>query len=100
MLSSQTRSLLITGANKGIGYAIVEKLIAGSTPYDIILTSRDPKLGEKALVALRAKYPNTSSKLTFHQLDINDEKSVSEIISWVEKTYKTIDILVNNAAIP
>ena len=97
--SSQLKSLLITGANKGIGYATVEKLISGSTPYDIIFTSRDVKLGEKALATLQAKYPKTLSKLTYHQLDINDDQSILEIVSWVKKTYGKLDILVNNAAI-
>ena len=51
MQSSQTqrRTLLITGANKGIGLAIVDKLLSETTPYDIILTSRDVKLGEAAI---------------------------------------------------
>ena len=99
MQSSQLRNLLITGANKGIGYGIVESLISGSTPYDIIFTSRDTKLGEKALANLRTKYPKTSSKLTYHQLDINDDESVLNISTWLKETYGKLDILVNNAAI-
>jgi len=72
--TSQRRTILITGANKGIGYATVETLLSESTPYDIILTSRDSKLGQEAVATLQAKYPNSSSALTYYQLDVNDER--------------------------
>ena len=50
--SQQRRTILITGANKGVGYVTVGRFLSESTPYDIILTSRDVKLGEKALTTL------------------------------------------------
>ena len=55
----QHRTILVTGANKGIGYVTVERFLSESTPYDIILTSRDVKLGEKAIETLQAKHPKS-----------------------------------------
>ncbi len=99
MDQSQRKTLLITGANKGLGYGTVEKLLSESTPYNIILTSRNTSLGEKAVSTLREKYPSSTSTLTYHQLDVDSDKSVDELVSWVQKTHGKLDILVNNAGI-
>ena len=99
MDQSQKRNLLITGANKGLGYGTVEKLLSESTPYNITLTARNTALGEKAVSTLREKYSNSVSTLTFHQLDVDNEKSIDELVSWVQKTQGKLDVLVNNAGI-
>ncbi len=97
--TSQRRAILITGANKGIGYATVEKIVSEPTPYDIILTSRDTKLGEEAVKTLQAKYPKSTSTLAYHQLDVNDDKSADELVAWLKGNNKKIDVLINNAGI-
>lgn len=96
---STNRNILITGANKGIGYAIAELLTSGKTAYDIILTSRDPELGNQAIKEIQEKHPNSSSKLTYHQLNVNDQKSVQELVNWVQNTHGKLDVLVNNAGV-
>ncbi len=99
MQATQRRTILITGANKGIGYVSAEKFFSDSAPYDIILTSRDVKLGEKAIETLKNKYPNSSNTLIYQQLEVNDEKSVDNLVNWVKTSNKKIDVLINNAAI-
>ncbi len=99
MQQSQRRTILITGANKGIGAATVERLFSEPTPYDIILTSRDVKLGEKAVATIKSKYPQSSSALAYHQLDVNDERSIENLVNWVKDSNKKIDVLINNAAV-
>jgi len=98
-MNSQTRNIVVTGANKGIGYSIVERLISENTPFDIIATSRDPKLGEKAVAELLNKYPNFKNTLTYHQLDINDEKSIDTFVDWLKNTSGKLDVLLNNAGV-
>ena len=93
------RNIVITGSNKGIGYATVEKLLGGEIPYDIITTSRNTKLGEEALKTLKTKYPTSVSTITYHQLDVNDDKSVDDFVEWLKNTSGKLDILLNNAAI-
>ncbi len=95
----QRRTILITGANKGIGFITVDRFLSESTPYDIILTSRDVKLGEKAVENLQAKHPNSTSTLAYHQLDVNDDKSVGNFVASIQKSNKKIDVLINNAGV-
>lgn len=99
MQSSQTqrRTLLITGANKGIGFGIVDKLFSETTPYDIILTSRDIKLGEAAIEKLKAKHTKSNSTVTYFRLDVNDNQTVENLVKWLKETNRKIDVLVNNA---
>jgi NAD(P)-dependent dehydrogenase (short-subunit alcohol dehydrogenase family) len=94
------RTVVITGSNKGLGYNAIDQLLRESTSYDIILTARNTKLGQEAFDTLSKKYSSTSSKLTFHQLDITDPKSIDNFIQWI-KTERNgkIDILVNNAGV-
>jgi len=88
---------IVTGANKGIGFGIVEKL-ATTLPaqqWHIYMTSRDVKRGEEALKQLHDK---GLTHVRFHQLDIDSEESIIAFRDYLKKTYFTgISILVNNA---
>ncbi len=99
MFNSQKRNILITGAYKGIAYATIEKLISEPTPYEIIITSRDEKAGQKAIETLREKHPQSTSSFLYHKLDVNNDESVDKLVSWVKNTVGKLDILVNNAAV-
>jgi len=92
------RTVIVTGANRGIGYAIIERLLSESTPFDIIFTARNSTAGQEAQQQLSSKVKGSSSKLSFHQLDISNSASIDEFISWIkaEKNSK-FDVLVNNA---
>jgi len=99
MQATSRRNIVVTGSNKGIGYKIIEKLFAGETPYDLILTSRNTTLGEKAVKTLQEQYPKSKPTLIYHQLDITDDKSVDTFVHWLKQTFSKLDVLVNNAAI-
>ncbi len=79
------RTIIITGANKGIGYTIIDKLLGQNKTFDIILTARNPKFGQAALEKLLKQHKNTSSQLTFHQLDVSDSSSIDNFLNWVQK---------------
>ena len=40
--------VIVTGANKGIGYGIVEKFLTASHPYHVIMACRTIENGEDA----------------------------------------------------
>ncbi|VDD80329.1 unnamed protein product [Mesocestoides corti] len=90
---------IVTGANKGIGKAIVEVLARDLQPvsdWHIYLTARNEKLGHEAVEELAKK----GHSVKFHQLDITDQKSRQALVEFVKREYPGgINILVNNAAI-
>ena len=98
-MDSSQKILLVTGSNKGIGYAILEGLLKEKSQLKMILTSRNEKLGEKALKTLISKYPGAKNQLYYHQLDISNPKSREELAKWIKATFGKIDYLCNNAGV-
>lgn len=84
---------LVTGANRGIGLEIARQLAA--LGHLVILSSRSEEKGRAALKAIdREEYA-----LAYHQLDVNDARSIERIKNWILEQYGRLDILVNNAGI-
>ncbi|DAA32938.1 carbonyl reductase [NADPH] 1-like [Bos indicus] len=93
-MSSSTRVALVTGANKGLGFAIVRDLCR-RFPGDVVLTARDEARGRAAVQQLQAE----GLSPRFHQLDITDLQSIHALRDFLRKEYGGLDVLVNNAAI-
>ena len=85
---------IVTGSNKGIGFAIVRGLCK-KFGGDVYLTSRDEGRGMAAVKELEKE----GLKPKFHQLDIDNKESIAKLHDFVKAKYGGIDILVNNAAI-
>ncbi|CAF1231925.1 unnamed protein product [Rotaria sp. Silwood1] len=92
------RVAVVTGANKGIGYAIVDKLCS---LFDgiIYLTARNEEFGLQALKHLHTTNPDSEKKVKFHQLDITNVESIHRLAEHIKRTHGGLDILINNAAI-
>ncbi|MBY8872368.1 SDR family oxidoreductase [Micromonospora sp. PLK6-60] len=88
-----TTLALVTGANKGIGYATAQQLAArGAT---VLLGARDEARGREAERTLRAG----GADARFVPLDVTDAESVAAAAKLVEREYGRLDVLVNNAGI-
>ncbi|XP_045456656.1 carbonyl reductase [NADPH] 1-like [Melitaea cinxia] len=85
---------VVTGANKGIGFAIVRGLCKRFDGV-VYLTSRDEKRGNDAVAALK----NEGLQPKYHQLDITSTQSLQVFHDYIKEEYGYIDVLVNNAAI-
>ncbi|XP_010242706.1 PREDICTED: (+)-neomenthol dehydrogenase-like [Nelumbo nucifera] len=90
---SEDTIAVVTGANKGIGFAIVKQL--AELGLTVILTSRDVSRGQQAVHSLRAQ----GLDVLFCQLDISDPASIDIFVSWLKEEFGGLDILVNNAAV-
>jgi carbonyl reductase 1 len=92
MKMEKARVAVVTGSNKGIGYAIVRGLCKQFDGH-VYLTARNESLGKAAVEALGKEgfHPR------FHQLDIEDVKSIERLAEFLKKTYGGLDVLVNNA---
>ncbi|OWF55653.1 Carbonyl reductase [NADPH] 1 [Mizuhopecten yessoensis] len=88
------RVAVVTGANRGIGLAVVRNLCKKFNG-DVILTSRMTPKGKDALRVLQKEGLNP----VFHELDITQSESIWMLRKYIEDHYGGIDILINNAAV-
>jgi NAD(P)-dependent dehydrogenase (short-subunit alcohol dehydrogenase family) len=89
--------VLITGGNTGIGYETVKALYASPSPHTILMGSRSLAKAADAISTLQAEITSTKSSIEPVQIDIEDDESIQAAFEYVEKKYKRIDALVNNA---
>ena len=91
---SCTKVAVVTGSNKGIGFAIV-RLLCKEFSGDVILTSRDERLGREAVLQLEGE----GLKPGYCQLDITSTESIANLKTFLVQKYGGLDVLVNNAGI-
>ena len=98
-MDSNQKILLVTGSNKGIGFAILDGLLKEKTKLKLILTSRNENQGQTSLNKLISKYPDAKSQLYYHQLDISKKESREKLLKWIKEKFGKIDYLCNNAGV-
>jgi NAD(P)-dependent dehydrogenase (short-subunit alcohol dehydrogenase family) len=88
-----TSIALITGANKGIGFATAR--ILGSQGWTVLAAARDESRGRKAAQELAGE----GADVRFVHLDVTDDESVAKAASWIDAEFGLLDVLINNAGI-
>lgn len=98
------KRILVTGANKGIGLAVVEAILREQPGYGVLLGARDRERGEGARDALLDKNGEWSARLEVLQLDVADSDGVKAAAEEVGTKYNGDSAplygLVNNAGVP
>jgi NAD(P)-dependent dehydrogenase (short-subunit alcohol dehydrogenase family) len=84
---------LVTGANRGLGYATTRALAQAG--FCVLLAGRDPGKIEQAASALRAEALDVQAL----SLNVTSATSVAAAVEQVERDHGHLDVLVNNAGI-
>jgi len=83
----------VTGSSRGIGLAIAKKLL--SDGYQVILNGSNNTPLQEVRQELAKQYPNIDAL----SANVADEHSAAQLFVEIEKKYKRLDVLVNNAGI-
>jgi NAD(P)-dependent dehydrogenase (short-subunit alcohol dehydrogenase family) len=81
--------ILVTGANRGIGFAIVQSTALRVSNATYILACRSQDAAEKGIKELRKL--GVTAQLDVVVLDVTDDVSISQAKDAVEKKYGTLD---------
>jgi NAD(P)-dependent dehydrogenase (short-subunit alcohol dehydrogenase family) len=82
---------LITGANKGIGFAAAQTL--GRLGHIVLLGSRDIERGRLAVEQLT----DSGIDAQLVPLETTHDESVRAAATWIDETFGRLDVLINNA---
>ena len=91
----EKQTVLITGANKGIGLETARQLAKAG--YHIYLGCRDKERGEEAVSLLHSEGLNDVELVL---IDVTNEQSVQQAYDELAKRIDYLDVLINNAGIP
>jgi NAD(P)-dependent dehydrogenase (short-subunit alcohol dehydrogenase family) len=87
------RTVLVTGANRGIGLAVARQL--AELGNLVLLGSRDAKAGEEAAAPLR----RLGLDVAPIRLDLADAATIDAAVEEIERSGHSVDVLVNNAGV-
>jgi NAD(P)-dependent dehydrogenase (short-subunit alcohol dehydrogenase family) len=93
--SQQGKTILITGANSGLG--LEASKVLSSKGAHVIMTARNLKSGNEAISLIKKK--NSDAKLDLMQLDLSDFASIHKFSQEFHQKYKQLDVLINNAGV-
>lgn len=95
----QIKSIFVTGGNKGVGRAIVERLLYEFEDTYVYLGARDTDRGLRACDEIKAKLPKVADRLQFVQIDVDDDASIRRAVDSVAANGPSLYALMNNAGI-
>jgi NAD(P)-dependent dehydrogenase (short-subunit alcohol dehydrogenase family) len=84
---------MITGAGRGIGFAIAQRIAEAGA--HVLIIDRDQQAAEAAAEQLRG----TDRTVRAQQLDVSDPRAVDRVVTSAAANGNGIDILVNSAGI-
>lgn len=90
---SAVERVLVTGANRGIGFGIVEQYLKRGGAH-ILATCRNPEKANELLELVKG-YPN---QLTVIELELSDPSSIERSFETVRQEMNGLDVLINNAS--
>ncbi len=87
----QNKRALVTGGNKGIGFAICQGLLTAG--FEVTLAARSSDKAQAAIEQLK------SDRVHALILDITDDNSIDCAVAAYAQEFDSLDVLINNAGI-
>jgi len=87
------KTAVITGANRGLGFAMSEKLASLGTK--VIMVCRSQKTGEEAVSKLKSR----NLDIILKTADVETPKDIEKLAGEISEKFPLIDVLINNAGV-
>ena len=102
------QTVLVTGANKGIGFGIAKYL--GLSGWKVVIGARDKQRAEKAISELKAQlsghvvgtegHDASENVLGWVNIELRDLDGIGRAAREIKERFPALTLLVNNAGIP
>jgi 3-oxoacyl-[acyl-carrier protein] reductase len=92
--SVSSRTAIVTGAGRGIGFATAERF--AESGHNVLLVDRDEKQAAESSARLNELYPE---KAAAFGCDVTDARAVDEMAQFAFRHFGAISVLVNNAGV-
>jgi NAD(P)-dependent dehydrogenase (short-subunit alcohol dehydrogenase family) len=89
------KTILVTGANTGLGYQTALELAKKNAL--VIIAGRNAEKINQAIVNIKAEVP--TAKLEAGIVDLSDLESVKKFAESINKKHNQLDVLINNAGV-
>ena len=89
------KTVVVTGANKGIGFGIAKHL--GLNGWKVIIGARDEQRATKAIEELKE---DGIDVIGWVNIELKDLDGIQQAVEEINKKYPSLSLLVNNAGIP
>ena len=89
------KTVLVTGANKGIGFGIAKHL--GLNGWKVVIGARNEQRAEKAISELEGEGIDVRGWVN---IDLKDLANIEKAAKQINEQYPELSLLVNNAGIP
>lgn len=90
MERQHSKQALVTGGNRGIGFAIAHGLLAKG--YEVVITSRSLDSAKQAAEKL-------NGAVIPLELNVSDDHSIEQVVTTLKQRIDRLDVLINNAGI-
>ncbi|WP_411717616.1 oxidoreductase [Natronomonas sp.] len=91
------RTVLVTGANSGLGFEATKSFAANGAT--VIMACRSAERGHEAAAEIRESVGTTGATLAVRQCDLASLGSIKSFAADIKTEYDAIDILCNNAGV-
>lgn len=92
-----SKTLLVTGASKGIGFETVQRfLVSRPEVSKVILLARASEAFRANLEVLSANNPH-GAQIVSYEIDLADRPAIIKLMAEIAVDHGTVDLLVNNA---
>jgi NAD(P)-dependent dehydrogenase (short-subunit alcohol dehydrogenase family) len=91
MNPQRNKRALVTGGNKGIGFAICQGLLTAG--FEVTLAARSIDKAKAAISQLQ------STHVQLLILDVDDDDSIDRAVAAYRQEFAQLDVLINNAGI-
>jgi NAD(P)-dependent dehydrogenase (short-subunit alcohol dehydrogenase family) len=90
METKLVKQALVTGGNRGIGFAIAQGLLAKG--YQVIITARSLENAKQAAEKLQGNVIPI-------ELDVSSDRSIEQAVKTLSQSIDRLDVLINNAGV-